>query len=154
MYRHLRPRTLRGTLGRFFIIHIHPRVLTLPSIFFLLDIELPFLRKIIEVRETVPRFLNRWGDVNRRTRKPQHLVRLRVPVEVFRCSENVSTPSCHNCTRTIVETVPVSGGNFSKMTFCDPTTLRPPTVPNIDRSSFAFPPWDDTVLCGCPAREG
>jgi hypothetical protein len=39
---------------------------------------------MVEVRETVPRFLNRWGDVNWGTREPQHLVRLRVSVEVFR----------------------------------------------------------------------
>ena len=49
---------------------------------------------------------------------------------------------------------PVSGGSFSKMTFWDPTTLSPPTALNIDRSSFVFPPCDDSVRCGCPAREG
>ena len=49
---------------------------------------------------------------------------------------------------------PVSGGSFSKITFCDPTAFSPPTALNIDRSSFALPPWDDTVRCNCAARGG
>ena len=148
--RHL-PLTHHRAIGVFLHIHVHSRVLTLRCIL-LLDLKLPFLRQMVEICKTMPRFLNRRGDIDRGTREPQHFVRLWVPVEVFRYS-GVSVRRVYSHTGTMRH-APVSGGSFSKITFCDPTAFNPPTALNIDRSSFVFPPWDDAVRCICAVSGG
>jgi len=44
------------------------------------------------------------------------------------------------------------GAASQKITFCHRTGFSPPTAPNIDHFSFAFPPWDETVRCNCVVR--
>jgi len=71
-------------------------------------------RQMVKIRETMPRFLDRWGDINRRTREPQHLVCLRISVEVFRYP-NALAQRLRSYIGTIRHS-PVSGDNFSKTT--------------------------------------